>query len=54
MTSELRQGGFNRVAPRFLPEEWEVVGFLKETEEKGHETDGKPKKILHNIGIRCY
>jgi len=25
MTSELRQGGFNRVEPMFLPEEWEVV-----------------------------
>ena len=54
MTSELRQEGFNRVEPRFLSEKREVVVFLKETEEKGHETDGKPKKILHNIGIRCY
>ena len=25
MASELRQGGFNRVEPMFLPEEWEVV-----------------------------
>ena len=54
MTSELMQEGFNRVEPRFLPEKWEAVVFLEETKGKGHETYGKPKKILHNIGIRCY
>ena len=29
MTSELRRGGFDRVGPRFLPEDWEVVRFIK-------------------------
>ena len=29
MTSELRQGGFDRVGPRFLPEGWGVVRFIK-------------------------
>ena len=29
MTSELRQGGFNRMEPMFLPEKWEVVKFIK-------------------------
>ena len=29
MTSELRRGGFDRVEPRFLPEDWEVVRFIK-------------------------
>jgi len=29
MTSELRQGGFNRMEPMLLPEDWEVVRFIK-------------------------
>ena len=52
MASELRPGRFNMVEPMFLTEKWEAVVLLKETEEKEHKTDGKPKRILHNIGIR--
>jgi len=32
MTSELGQEGFNRVEPRFFPEDWEVVSFIKALE----------------------
>ena len=30
MMSELRKGGFNRAEPMFLPEDWEVMRFIKD------------------------
>ncbi|MGP8320417.1 MAG: hypothetical protein ACT6FD_06485 [Methanosarcinaceae archaeon] len=49
MTSELRQGGFNRVEPRFLPEEWEV---MRSGAEGGRNiADEKLNNILEKRGF---
>jgi predicted nucleotidyltransferase len=49
MTSELRQGGFNRIEPTFLPEEWEVVRFVKAL--KRHKDYLRQKYKVREIGV---
>jgi predicted nucleotidyltransferase len=49
MTSELMQGGFNRMEPMFLPEVWGVVRFIKAL--KRYEDYLRRKYKVREIGV---
>ena len=49
MTSESRQGRFNGVEPRFLPEDWEVMRFIKAL--KSYKDYLRQKYKVRDMGI---